>query len=233
MHSSADDVREAFPLFQADCGGSTPTSALELRFDPCDMRLAQELNQHWHSVLPRTVHGNLVRNRRWIAYAAEHGGRYYACAIWTDPVAANRMSHGDRILELRRMAISPDAPKNTASRMIAWMVRDLRRRWPELVKLVSYQDTSVHRGTIYAASGWTMVDTSGSLTEWSVNGRVRAKEQSTAPKLRWEKVLREPGPDEPALPRRSTSAPSMPDLLGGDSTPEAVQGDVGDARDEG
>ena len=112
-----------------------------------------ELNRTWHSVLPKTNLGNLTRNRRYVAYTAEFDGLDYAVAIWTSPVAANRLKDGDRRLELRRMAIAKNAPDNTASRMIAWMRRDVKRKWPELVGLVSYQDTSAHRGTIYAASG--------------------------------------------------------------------------------
>lgn len=187
MDKRAGGVQVAHPLFfQVEGGGSIPTSALQLHFDTCSMRRAQELNCDWHSVLPKTNYGNLTRNRRYIAYTAEFDGLLYAVAIWTDPVAANRLKNGFNRLELRRMAISPDAPDNTASRMISWMRKDVKKRWPELVGLVSYQDTSAHQGTIYKASGWQMVDTRGSLTEWSVNGRVRNNEQSKAPKVRWE-----------------------------------------------
>jgi hypothetical protein len=92
------------------------------------MLRAMELNRKWHSVLPKTNRGNLTRNKRYVAYTAEYDGLFYAVAIWTDPVAANRLKNGDRKLELRRMAISGDAPKNTASRMIGWMRREVKRR---------------------------------------------------------------------------------------------------------
>lgn len=150
------------------------------------MERARELNRHWHSVLPKTNLGNLKRNRRSVAYAAEYDGAYYAVAIWTDHVAANRLRLGGLKMELRRMAISSLAPKNTASRMLSWMRKDLQRRWPELVGLISYQDTVAHAGTIYAAAGWRRVDTTHSLTDWSVNGRIRNAEQSKSPKVRWE-----------------------------------------------
>lgn len=187
MRTRAGGVKVARPLFyQLEGSGSIPTSALQLHFDTCGILCAQELNAAWHSVLPKTNHGNLTRNRRCIAYTAEFDGLFYAVAIWTDPVAANRLRFGRDRLELRRMAISEQAPENTASRMISWMRKDVKRRWPELVGLVSYQDTDAHAGTIYKASGWTMVDTTKSLTHWSVNGRIRNKEQSTAAKVRWE-----------------------------------------------
>lgn len=122
----------------------------------------------------------------YVAYTAEFTGILYAVAIWTDPVAANRLKDGFNRLELRRLAISPDALDNTASRMISWMRKDVKKRWPKLVGLVSYQDTSAHQGTIYKASSWKMVDTRGAPTKWSVNGRARNNEQSKSPKVRWE-----------------------------------------------
>jgi hypothetical protein len=183
----AGSVEVARPLFfQVEGGGSIPTSALNLLFEECDMRRAMELNREWHSVLPKTNLGNLTRNRRYVAYTAEFDGIIYAVAIWTSPVAANRLKDGENRLELRRMAISGKAPKNTASRMIGWMRKDVKRKWTELIGLISYQDTEKHKGTIYAASGWTPIDTTKSLTKWNTNGRARNKEQSTAPKIRWE-----------------------------------------------
>lgn len=181
-----DSVVVARPIFfQSVGGGSIPTSTLYLRFSEISIQLARRLNFYWHSRLPKTDLGNLTRNRISIAFAAEYDCLFYAVAIWTDPVAGNRLADGKRKLELRRMAISQTAPKNTASRMLGWMVRDIKKRFPDLVGLVSYQDTEVHTGTIYKASGWRPVDTGG-LVLWSVNGRVRNEEQSVAKKIRWE-----------------------------------------------
>jgi hypothetical protein len=139
--------------------------------------------------LPNVVRGNIDRNRRKVCYVAEYSNRYLACAIWTDPVAANRFSDGHLMLELRRMAISPEAPKNTASNMIAWMIRDIKKKFPELARVISYQDTVAHHGTIYKASGWTPCNVASTMVDWNVNGRVRAETQSKAPKIRWEKQL--------------------------------------------
>ena len=52
------------------------------------------------------------------------------------------------------LAISCDSPKNTASFMIAEMQRWILKSMPTLFKLISYQDTGVHLGTIYKASNW-------------------------------------------------------------------------------
>lgn len=97
-----------------------------------------------------------------------------------------REYNGRGYLELRRMAISDDAPKNTASRMLGWMVREIRKLG--FVKAISYQDTEVHAGTIYKASGWKVGGLKKNIgTGW--NTRDRPTMQTTADKVRWELAL--------------------------------------------
>jgi hypothetical protein len=94
-------------------------------------------------------------------------------------------------LELRRMAIADDCPKNTASRMLSWMRKDVQTRFPEIIRLISYQDTEVHYGTIYKASGWKCVNADKpTQVDWNTTKRVRNKAQSDAPKVRWEYELK-------------------------------------------
>ena len=184
LNTRAGGVQVAHPLFfQVEGGGSIPTSALKLRFEKCSIRRAIELNRTWHSVLPKVDESNILRNTRQVCYLAQFDGIDYAAAIWTSPVA--RLLNNVPRLELRRLAIGPDAPKNTATRMLMWMRGDVKKRWPELVQLVSYQDMDHHQGTIYKASGWTpaIVSEGG---EWSVPSRHRKSVQSAAKKQRWE-----------------------------------------------
>ena len=188
-----DGVRVAYPLFQVEGGGSTPTSPLDLRLYPISFDEAKALNRLWHSRLPRLGTG-FVKNQPFLCYGAEHGGHWFAVAIWSNPVARN-LPQGTW-LELRRLAIAPDAPRNTASRMLGVMTKLIRKARPEVVRLVSYQDTEVHTGTIYRAAGWTSTTVSGK-GDWNrpnsrnLNGkpRTRPKAQSEAPKQRWEKCL--------------------------------------------
>jgi len=142
----------------------------------------------WHSRLPIVKEGNILRNRRSVCFAAEYDGLFYATALWSDPVAANRFDEGATMLELRRLAIADDAPKNTATRMIKIMVMLIRRKFPDVTRLVSYQDTEVHAGTIYKAAGWTQ-ETVSTLNEWDKGSRKRSAAQSSAPKIRWGKRL--------------------------------------------
>jgi hypothetical protein len=177
---SADDARVAYPLFQEEYGGANPTSALQLNITRIATNTAVLLNKLWHSRLP-----NIGNDFCCFAYGAEYSNKYYAVALWSNPVAANRLKDGDRILELRRMAISPDAPKNTASRMLRIMRMDIVKTRPDIIRLISYQDTEVHTGTIYKASGWIARGYSEGMS-WSNKYMVRNKEQTLAPKVRWE-----------------------------------------------
>lgn len=146
---SADSVRVTCPLFLAGDGGATPTSALhakDLTFELCAAGHAVDLVRLWHSRLPECQRGPWQ-----FAFRAHKDDLTYAVALWNNPSGRCLPSHW---LELRRMACAPDAPKNTPSRFLAWMVRYFRRSCPEREKVISYQDLSVHAGTMYKAAGW-------------------------------------------------------------------------------
>jgi hypothetical protein len=173
----------AYPLFGES--HEKPTSPLQLTIYEISVERAVELNKQWHSRLPKI--GNPYGDQ--ICFGAEFNGKLYACAIWTMPVA--RLFNGRNYLELRRMAISGDAPKNTASRMIAVMTKIIRKAKPHIVKLISYQDTEVHSGTIYKASGWIPFKTSPCNPKGWKREKYKKNHiiQTTADKIRWEKDI--------------------------------------------
>lgn len=179
----------AYPLFQEGRGGSIPTSPLQLHVIEIGMRLAQELNQKWHSMLPRTDLGNLLCGNTSVAYAAEFEGNYYGVGIWSQPII--RSLCDGKTIELRRLAISGDSPKYTASRMIGVMRKLIKKRWPFLERAISYQAVDVHEGVIYKASGWIK---SGKIVDArpqrfsGVNKNTRATGplQTKSKKQRWE-----------------------------------------------
>lgn len=187
MEKCADDVRLAYPLFQGESGGSNPTSALQLYVRKIDKKHGYSLNKKWHSRLPVLEN---YQTCEW--YAAEYDGIIYAVACWGHPLA--RKLNGRNWYELRRMAISPESPHNTASRFLSIMVKILKREHPEIVKLISYQDTEVHRGIIYRASNWQPVTCYLSGDNW--NNEKRFKDgclqdgplglKKATPKIRWE-----------------------------------------------
>lgn len=181
-----DDITLVSPLFTTET--VYPTSARELICDRCDVHLACRLNSLWHSRFPKIDWSNVVRNRHYCCFAAHYGGRFYAVAIWSSPIAANRLADGDKLLELRRMAIAKEAPRFTATRMLSIMRKQIRCGFPDVIRLISYQDTEVHSGTIYKAAGWTAAATNTGES-WSVSRR-RSPDQSLAPKVRWELQLK-------------------------------------------
>ena len=185
MNTRGDCIEVVHPLFQEEGDGSIPISPLQLRFGVCSVDTAIRLNERWHSVFPRIDKNNVVRGGRVVCFAAEFANVFYACAIWTRPIAANRMRDGDKLIELRRMAIAPDAPKNTATRFLSFMTRHIRTAQPDVIRLVSYQDTEHHTGTIYKASNWRPVTVSKN-SDWTNHKRPGAAAQSSAPKVRWE-----------------------------------------------
>jgi hypothetical protein len=181
----ADDVRVACPLFHAEYGGANPTSALQLRIVKINPQSAMRMNRLWHSRVPEIANWRMCQ-----AYGAVHQNIFYAVALWSN--ASNQNMHAEGCYELRRFAIAPDAPKNTASRMLSVMVRLIRKDRPEVKRLISYQDTAVHTGTIYKASGWTCAGKThaGGACGWTNNVRLRAEANGKEPLLsikhRWE-----------------------------------------------
>jgi hypothetical protein len=184
--SCGDSVTETHLTLQLEEGGLTPTSPLQFKFEVISAKAACDLNFKWHSRFPQIHWSNVVRSKRYICYAAKFDGVYFAVGIWSSPIAGNRFKDGGLLLELRRMAICEKAPKNTASRMLSYMRKDISKRFPEIIRLISYQDTGVHLGTIYKASGWKLINTMSKQVDWAASGRKRNKPQSNAPKVRWE-----------------------------------------------
>ena len=192
---SVDSTRVVCPLFQTEEGGSIPASTLQIKqliFERCPRPHAVELVRLWHSRLPNCQYGPWE-----YAFRAQHAGVTYAVALWNSPSARCLPSHW---LELRRMACAPDVPKNTCSAFLSWMVRWFKKNAPDRERLISYQDTAVHQGTIYKAAGWTaeyvsqprIRDRSGNRAgtsrkyRWNTNGI----EADASAKVRWEIPLK-------------------------------------------
>ena len=167
-----------------------PISPKQLDFKVIRAQTACLLNEQWHSRLPIIDWSNVVRNTHYICFGAEYQNEFYAAAIWSSPVAQNRFKYGKQVLELRRMAISPEAPRNTATRMLAFMRKQIQKTFPDIALLISYQDTEVHFGTIYKADNW-IAATLTEGTSWTTDKRSRNNDQSLADKIRWEYRLKD------------------------------------------
>ena len=184
IKTSGDGVRVAQPLFPVDGQGSIPMSPLQLNIIIIGTDIAVQLNKHWHSRLPIITNAKIGDT---ISFGAIYKNIYFACAIWTRPIA--RMFNGLGYLELRRMAIANDSPKNTSTRMIKIMKVLIKKNLPHINKLISYQDTAVHNGTIYKASGWSVGGYRKNIGKgW--NTRLRNTMQTASNKIRWEKQIK-------------------------------------------
>lgn len=193
MSFDLDLDRLASPLLETTTG-AVPRRARQLLVDRCDVRHARVLIARWHSRLPDTQAGPWMA-----AYRASFDGVTYAVALWNTP-SARMLPAG--LLELRRMAVAPDAPHCTASRFLAEMGRAVRREFPDVQRMISYQDVDVHKGIIYLAAGWEPVHHSKARTRDRSGSRVgtrrayRSNLNGDAPdasaKVRWEKALRTP-----------------------------------------
>ncbi len=192
--SRADSIRVLRPLFQTGDGGSIPTSALQLKIEEINRYVARDLNMAWHSRLPIYSTGFCLNSL--VSYGAVFDETVYAIAIWTNPVSPALPQK--EWLELRRMAIAPDAPKNTASRMLGVMARLIRVKFPKVKKLISYQDEEFHRGTIYKAAAWRpgsrhkggSWDRPNAVNSWNGKPRTRPDlNNAVGPKIRWEKDI--------------------------------------------
>lgn len=199
--------RIAHPLFHTG-EAKRPTSPKQLNIYATTWTIATELNALWHSRLPQIKATSGVKSTA-VCFVAEYEGLFYASAIWTNPVAAALPPR--TWLELRRFAISFDAPRNTGSRMLSVMAKLIQDALEHVEVLVSYQDTSVHSGTIYAAAGWTATRLSREGDDWTGRaGRKRGEAVTTAAKQRWEKRIRTPV--EQVVKSQKACNPSIPGM---------------------
>lgn len=98
-----------------------------------------------HSRAPR------VQNGPWMySFGAFLEDEMCGSALWHNCSARGLP---DEWRELRRMAMSDEAPRNMASFFLGAMCRWFREN-TDVPMLISYQDVHVHAGTIYKATNW-------------------------------------------------------------------------------
>lgn len=189
-HIHDDHRRLLSPLFNPGVH-SPPPRASDLSVVRCDPQVARDLNQLWHSRLPQTQQGPWM-----LAFAAHYEWTAFAVALWHNPSARNLPATW---LELRRLAVAPDAPHCTASFMLGRMRKWIASERPEITRLVSYQDMEVHTGTIYRAAGWHVGAVAaprqrdrakarrGTRRDYRVN--LNGERPDAAGKYRWERPM--------------------------------------------
>lgn len=83
------------------------------------------------------------------------------------------------------MAHSNNVPYNFGSWALARMRKWIRQNMPEIERIISYQDASVHDGTIYKADNWNMVYEKHSEHTWTNRPNRRGTERQH--KIKWER----------------------------------------------
>ena len=189
----ADSVRFLHPLFR-NANDPLPTpKARDLVFEECPTIHAVACVRVWHSRLPRCQNGPWTQSFR-----GQFDDVTFVVALW-NTTSARTLPNDWR--ELRRLACAPDAPRNTPSRFLAWMVRWFQQHEMDCSRLISYQDTAVHTGTIYKAAGWIRGPESVSRvrdrskkragTMRNYRSNINGADVDAASKIRWEKKLME------------------------------------------
>jgi len=83
-------------------------------------------------------------------------------------------------LELTRLALSDNCPKNSESRVIAITIKMLKRTIPKLKGIITYADTAQnHTGVIYRASNFKYLGLTAQKTDLFVDGKPVGKLKNT------------------------------------------------------
>lgn len=116
--------------------------------------------------------------------------------IFGRPVA--RLEDQDTTLELTRMALIPNTPKNSCSKALSLAEKWIKQNHPEFTRLIAYSDTEQeHKGTIYKAANWKETGKTQGHS-WSCPSRRRDRGQIGGDKLKFERVFGEQKQPQPS-----------------------------------
>lgn len=151
-------------LFQQVGGGSIPTTPLQFKVIQVDKAVAATAFKCWHYFGDKGFISSFT-------FAPIFEGEVWGAIAFGSPNAKSikgvyrkESQHG--VLEITRLAVRPEAPKNTCSRLIAISIKLLRRLYP-LKTIVTYADTAQgHEGVIYKASGFEYLGLTAQKTDF-------------------------------------------------------------------
>jgi hypothetical protein len=103
-----------------------------------------------------------------ICYRVDHCGVLVGAVIYGQMSTTAWKKFGQseaEVLELRRLVLVDEAPKNSESRVVGWTLRHIRKNLPNVNIVVSYADPHHgHTGVIYRASNFKYLGESASDT---------------------------------------------------------------------
>lgn len=139
----AGRITDSMPVFQAGGSGASPTPALHFYCDNKDAR--QFVCQHHYS-------GKCPPSKFY--FSAKVNNQRVGVCVFNIPQLPKIAKCYGVDLELNRLVLLDDCPKNSESRFIGWALRWLRKN-TQYKKVISYADPRFgHRGTIYRASNF-------------------------------------------------------------------------------
>ncbi len=149
MGTCADGVRVAQSPDQVAGGGALPTSALQkYRVEECKFKDIRHIFEEFHYKKGH-MGGGISLCLRLVLEGRTVGG-----AVIGKPRHGKKYSGS---LEIRRMALLDECPKNSESWFLGKIVWWIKKH-TDATSVLSYADASVgHRGTIYSASNFKMV----------------------------------------------------------------------------
>lgn len=147
----ADDATVAYPLFQVEYGGSTPTSALQFKIRPIRNDTAEDWVLRWH-------YSKRMPTGKNICYGLYADGDLYAVIVYgigVNPYQAAFLGV-KRVLEIKRMCRSEPKLPFQLSRFIALTSKMAFKEYAFDCLIAFADPTHGHEGTVYKASGFTL-----------------------------------------------------------------------------
>lgn len=152
---SGDNVTVALPLFQEASGGASPTSPHQLFFRTVNYQTAMNMVVKHHY-----LHRKAPTSWAFGAYYADELVGVCTIGKPASHTLINGVCGKERakdVFELNRLWLDDKCPKNSESRFLGWVLRQL----PFGTILVSYADTAFgHQGIVYQATNWIRAGTS-------------------------------------------------------------------------
>lgn len=94
-----------------------------------------------------------------LVYGLYRKNKVLGVSTWSEPHKVITEVYGKNTLELSRLWIFDEVPRNAESFLIGRSIRHIRRNLPTITTLVTFADPEYgHKGTIYKAANWTEVD---------------------------------------------------------------------------
>jgi hypothetical protein len=134
----------------------------ELVITPCSLQEVRAFVETHH--YSKSVNGVKIT----ICYRVDHFGVLVGAVIYgqMSTTAWKKFGHSEaEVLELRRLVLVDEAPKNSESKVVGWTLRHIRKKLPNVNVVVSYADPyHGHTGVVYRASNFEYLGKSASDT---------------------------------------------------------------------